>query len=301
MRIREATNTDFNGIYRLLVRLNSTSLSKTDWEKITKVNFINSKMPFGYLIEDNSEILGFIGTIYSERYFDGKMYKFCNLHSWIVDTKARARGIDLLLTVLKKKDHIITNFTASEIPYTIFKSLKFKEIHFDVYKLFPLQSNINRRSVKIHCINDNNATALLEPDDYKLYQDHKQFKNTFFLFIKTVNASSFLIYKQKTYIPNILSNLKIVSWLFKTKMFLADVHYIRNEILFFEIFANSKNAIQICKAFGSLGILVSNRYLTSTLDLKIKLYPSKRPFLYRHTEDERLINTLYSELFILDI
>jgi hypothetical protein len=300
MKIREATHLDFDAIYKLLKRLNDSSLSKSDWEKITRVDFNTLHKHYGYVLEDDTELLGFLGTVFSERSLNGKHVKFCNIHSWIVDPKARTGGMTLLLKVLKLKDYVITNFTASDGPYKIFKSLKFKEIEYKNYKLFPIQSIGKASKVHVHRINDKNAEVLLDEYEFALYADHKRFNNVQFLYLDIGGATSFVITKRKFYVPRVFHKIPLLKKFFENNICLAEIQYLRNPKVFFLSFLQTKTAVKICSKLGSIGIIVANRYLPVSSLLKKKHYPSKRPYMYRHAEDDDLIDTLYSELFILN-
>ncbi|WP_179004954.1 hypothetical protein [Winogradskyella forsetii] len=301
MTVREATQLDFEAIYKLLASLNSTTLSKSDWKKITEVNFNTTNNHYGYVLEINDSLLGFIGTIFSERIVNGETLRFCNFHSWIVDPAAKTGGMALLLKVLKLKDHVITNFTASEGPYKIFQGLKFKEVAYKNYKLFPLQNTEVLSKFKVLQINDNNSEKLLSHNEIKLYNDHKNFKNTQFLYLKHGDLGSFVISKKRSYIPKVFNKAPILKKGLKTRLSLAEIHYISRPELFFLGFSKTGIALKICRKLGwSLGVIVADRYIPEINTLKKKYYPSKRPYVYRHAVNDHIIDTLYSEFFILN-
>jgi len=300
LKVREATAVDFDDIYKLLKRLNDTSLSRSDWQRITKVDFDTKENHYGYVLESDTELLGFLGTIFSQRQVGGQELNFCNIHSWIVDPKAKTGGMALLLKVLRLKTHIITNFTASEGPYKIFKSLKFKEVEYKNYKLLPLQSNKAMAKVTVQNVTDDNAEKLLDQQEQKLYKAHRHFDNVQFLCVSNQESRSFVITKRKVYVPGAINKIPILKSYLRRKMFLAEIHYISNPDVFIAGFSNTRTAIHICKALGSLGIIMANRYLPVAHTLTKKLYPSKRPYFYRHADNDHLIDTLYSELFVLN-
>ena len=300
MKVREATLLDFDDIYKLLKRLNDTSFSKRDWQKITTVDFNTRLKHYGYVLEDNAQILGFIGTIFSSRKHQGKTLNYCNIHSWIVDPKAKTAGMILLLKVLKLKNHVITNFTASEGPYKIFKSLKFNQVNYKNYKLLPFQSFKSKSKICLNKINDKNAQLLLDIDELILYKNHKQFENVQFLHLKMQDKSAFVITKRKCYTPGLLNKVTLFKKLLSNKLALAEIHYISNSDLFLLGFSNTRTALKICRYLGTAGVIIANRYLPKSIRLRKKLYPSKRPYVYRHAEDDDIVDTLYSELFVLN-
>lgn len=300
MTVREATQQDFGSIYQLLYKLNHTSLSEDDWNNITQKQFVKSRS-YGYVLVKNVEILGFIGTIFSERRVVGQSIEYCNIHSWIVNPKAKMGGLSLLAKVLKLKKCVITNFTASEEPYKIFKKIGFEEIDYSNYKLLAFQSLKFIFNVEINLIDDKNFQSILNSKETKLYQDHCKFKNVQFLHVKNKSSKSLIIIKKKVYAPSLLEKNQRVSRVFQNKLFLAEIHYVDNPDLFFALFCSSNIAFRICKKLGVLGIICSDRYIPSNINLKKSFYPSKRPILYKTIFSDAIIDTLYSELFILNL
>ncbi|WP_299099015.1 hypothetical protein [uncultured Winogradskyella sp.] len=301
MTVREATQLDFEAVYKLLARLNNTSLSKTDWKKITEVNFNAAHNHYGYVLEVDNKLLGFIGTIFSERLVNGEVKKFCNTHSWIVDPSVKMGGMALLLKVLRLKDHVITNFTASEGPFKIFKSLKFNEVAYKNYKILPVQGAKGLVKFEIEKVTDKNAVKLLSPQDLKLYNDHRDFKNAQFLYLKADNLDCFIISKKRSYVPNVFNKVSVLKKSIQNRLTLAEIHYISNPDVFFKSYSNTSNALKICRKLGwSIGILIADRFIPEDSTVKKKYYPRKRPYVYRHAENDELIDTLYSEFFILN-
>lgn len=301
MKVREALPSDFEDIYRLLKRLNSTSLSKFDWQKLTQVEFSAAYSHYGYVLEDENCIVGFLGTIFSQREIAGDNVNFCNIHSWIVAPEAKGGGINLLMKSLRLKDHVITNFTASEVPYKVFQSLKFKEIEYRNYKLLPFQSLNFSSRVSVCKITSQNAKSVLKEDNLKLFNDHKHFNNVQFLELRSGNETAFVISKKKTYTPAPLLKFGILKKFVKNKLFLGELHYISNSGLFFKCFSSTRSALQICKELGVIGILSADTFIPKDVSIKKSYYPRKRPFMYRHSSiTGEMVDTLYSEFFVLN-
>jgi hypothetical protein len=301
MEVRQVTQNDFDSVHSLLKRLNDTSLNKSSWAKLLTVDFGAKEMPYGFVLENEGKILGFIGTIYSVRRFNTKEYNFCNIHSWIVDPSAKSKGMNLLLKVLSQKEQIITNFTASEGPYKIFKALKFKELDFENRKLFPFQKFGGKSDIKIGLIDRQNSKELLNKDELQIYQSHCEFDNVQFLLIRLESKRSFLVTKKKPYIPNLINRIPYINKIMANRLQLAEIFYASNSRLFSRAVLNSKTCISICKKLGCVGLIAKDLILDSNLDIRSKVYPQKRPYLYRHSNDEELIDALYSELFVLNL
>ena len=53
-------------------------------------NHFTNDYPFGFIIVDeNKNIFGFLGTMFSSRDIGNNNYVFCNLHTWIINEDKR--------------------------------------------------------------------------------------------------------------------------------------------------------------------------------------------------------------------
>ena len=101
--------------------------------KILTNNFL-SNHPFGYAIKDNNNnVVGFMGTIFSKKILDNEEHVYCNIHSWIVDRAYRINSF-LLLTPLLKKKIILTAFTPVPSLVGLLEKFGFKKININ-YKI----------------------------------------------------------------------------------------------------------------------------------------------------------------------
>jgi hypothetical protein len=93
----------------------------TDWSPVFEYRWKLKQFPYGYVMLDNGNIVGFLGTIFSERTLGGERAIHCNLSAWIVDedyrkglgAKGKGVGRHLIDPVLNMKDVLITNLTPS--------------------------------------------------------------------------------------------------------------------------------------------------------------------------------------------
>jgi hypothetical protein len=300
LRVRKATYSDFDAVYTLLRRLNDTTFSKEDWQQICRLDFQSSLSHFGYVLENDQRIVGFMGTIFSERIIKGKAVKFCNFHSWIVDPRAKSHGMALLLEVMKLKDHVITNFTASAGPYKIFKALRFNEIEYTNYKLLPFQIGpLVHKTVR--SINNSNAGKLLNEEELAIFRHHRKFTNVQFLWVGDQQGHSFIVAKKKHYIPVVVSKIPVLSNFLSRSLKLAQLHYLSDPEHFFTCYASLQGAARICLKLGSIGVITEDRFLPAKQQLRKKRYPAKRPYFYKNANDDGMIDTLYSELFVLNL
>lgn len=77
----------------------------------------NTNYPIGFIIKNlENKIVGFMGTLFYEKFINKKKFIFCNIHSWIVNKRFRLNSFFLITPLLKEK----LNLTA----YTPVKSLE---------------------------------------------------------------------------------------------------------------------------------------------------------------------------------
>ena len=95
--------------------------------KIIQINY-NQKFPYGYVLKNQlDEMVGFLGTIFSLRAQKKINYKYCNLHTWIVNETYRVNGYSLILPLLNE-DCQITTFTPIKTLVTLYEKLGFKKL-----------------------------------------------------------------------------------------------------------------------------------------------------------------------------
>ena len=93
----------------------------TDWNPVFEYRWKLKQFPYGYIMLENDTIVGFLGTIFSERTLGGQKAVHCNLSAWIVDEDYRlglgpaGKGVGrhLIDPVLNMKHVLITNLTPS--------------------------------------------------------------------------------------------------------------------------------------------------------------------------------------------
>lgn len=104
---------------------------RKDWEPVFNYSWKLDNFPYGYAILDGGAVIGFVGTIFSERVIGGEKLVYCNLCTWIVDDQsngARSIAPALMFPVMKMKEVVITCYTANAIAQKCFDKLGFKRM-----------------------------------------------------------------------------------------------------------------------------------------------------------------------------
>ena len=166
---------------------------------ILKINYDNKK-PIGYiLIKDEKDIVGFLGTIFSNRPIEEKLVEHCYLHSWIVSKNHRLEAFKLIIPIIKKNIFISTYSPVKSLE-GLYKKIGFEEIIF--FSKFVLSFSFF--SFKKNNINFNEDSSFFEKylnnNEKNLLYDHMS-TNTekiFFYLNDNKNDNFFMILKRRT-------------------------------------------------------------------------------------------------------
>ena len=103
-------------------------------ENILKNNFIK-EFPFGYVLMTHfGEIVGFLGTMFSDRNEKESKNIYCNLHTWIVNKSYRLNSYLLLLPLMEER-YVVTTFTPIETLIGLYQKFGFQKLEM-IYRVF---------------------------------------------------------------------------------------------------------------------------------------------------------------------
>ena len=96
-------------------------------ENILKNNFIK-EFPFGYVLMTHfDEIVGFLGTMFSDRNEEEGQNIYCNLHTWIVNKSYRLNSYLLLLPLMEER-YVVTAFTPIKTLIGLLQKFSFQKL-----------------------------------------------------------------------------------------------------------------------------------------------------------------------------
>ena len=244
--------------------------------------FFLKDSPIGYaLYKNNSEVVGFLGTIFSERKIGDKIISHCYLHSWIVDSNFRTQAFRLIMPILKNKIFISTYSPIKSLE-GLYKKLEFEEKTFysKLVFSFPLKS-LNQKKINV---SENHTFFFdaLSTDLKQIYKDHSSLNNNImFVYFNNNIKDNILIIVKKKY----------------KKLFLpvVEIIYCSNFIKFrenkknisFELFKRFKTPLFIESFFNEDSILFKNDFL--------KIGTQKKVY-YKNIPENFKLDFLYSEL-----
>jgi len=193
---------------------NQSYLGYEGINKILAIKF-NKTLPFGYVLKDDNKIVGFLGTMFSERIINKKKYIYCNLHTWIVNKSHRLCSYQLLLPIVEK-NYPITTFTPIKSLIGLYKKFGFETLKMK-YRVVFLINFFNNNSLKIEK-NADEIKKRLNKDDWKIYQDHADSSFLKFIIFDKNDISNFAL---------------IISTKVKKKFFTVfNIIYISNRLFF---------------------------------------------------------------------
>ena len=197
---------------------------------IIEINFLKDS-PIGYaLYKNDSEIIGFLGTIFSERKIDNSICNHCYLHSWIVDKDYRTQSFRLITPILEKKVFIST-FSPIKSLEGLYKKLEFNVKNFSSKTIFTLPTNSSKQN-KVAISEDKSFYENILSDDLKqIYKDHLHIKNNIiFIYFNNNIKDHILIIVKKKYKKLILPVLEII-YVSNSLKFKENEKNINNELI----------------------------------------------------------------------
>jgi hypothetical protein len=151
---------------------------RLDWDAIFDYRWKRNDFPYGYAIMHNGNVIGFLGTMFCERFIGANKLVYCNLSAWVVDDDhkgARSLAAALLAPALKTQNVLITSFTPNEKAKTSYERIGFKRIDHQQIAVPTLASHFEWRP-------NNSREVIFGPDaiesylserDRKILHDHK--------------------------------------------------------------------------------------------------------------------------------
>lgn len=280
--VKQVNLSMFGQFYPLLREINP-KLSETEWYSLFSQSWHQSEEYCGYGLFDGSEMVGFLGLLFSQRNIDGQIENFCNLTSWIVKEPYRGQGISLMLSLRKLKNFTITDLSASDSSIAITKRLGFQELDTRMTVLPSIFGSIGRQQ-KLEIITEKSLIqSQLNASELRLLEDHSLQSRCHHLLLEADNEQCYIIF---TVVKN-------------TKFPYSYVQYLGDP----KLFARYSLAIRqaIAKISGTSFVLIDQRLLKGikpafcfNLPIEVwKLYKSSR------LKPEQIDN-LYSELLIID-
>lgn len=139
---RKATEDDLHKVCVLMSDLLGKVALKSSWIATRKRMFQpfwgGSEGYYGYILEDGGEVVGFLGTLFTEREIEGQRHKFCEIHSWYVKKDYRNESIKLLLLVMAVRNATLLNYTPNQGVYDMCKKFGWQDLETRLLVFLPV-------------------------------------------------------------------------------------------------------------------------------------------------------------------
>ena len=91
--IRPAESEDIDAICALLHSKMNRKIEPERWRNLMTYQWLQTKPDLGRVIEDQGEILGFLGMVYADRDIDRQHHRIVNICAWYLDKSLRGLGL----------------------------------------------------------------------------------------------------------------------------------------------------------------------------------------------------------------
>ena len=253
-----------------------------EWKQGISKSWLPDAPNYGFILKNNTQIVGVLCAIYSVQNIEGNLRRFCNPHSWCVLSDFRARSIDLVLALIRQKDYTFTMFSPNKEGVEIFKYLKFKPLNDELLMFLNVPSVSGSGKVVNH--QDIEQVVMHLPHHVaQHYTDHADFPWLNFLFFREKDQYGFLIYKKQHYKRLASAWIMYIS---DTGLFSRCWPSIRTHLLFKHGFFTSK---------------IEARLLDHPIRTRLRPLPGHQKFYMSEELSADSIQNLYSELVTLDL
>lgn len=168
------TDEALNGFSAFLQQQFGNGFSREQWQAGFNQEWCEDKPNNGFMLWDDSRIVGALGAIYADRRIQGNMERFCNITSWAVEPKYRMHSMRLATTLTAQEGLHFTDFTPT---HTVAKSLaflKFKAIDARQMLVPNLPSTGGGKGTFRIIDNFGKMRDLLSDDSDKVLDDHQR-------------------------------------------------------------------------------------------------------------------------------
>lgn len=146
-----------------------------EWRDVFDYQFDSGEDYCGYAMLDNGRVVGMLGMVFSQRWIEGEIKRFCNLHTWWIREDYRGRSLLLLRPVLKLQGYTITHFTPCDRIRAITKErLGFQDLNSQLRILLPLGDRF--AATKEILFDESVIAERLAAHERRILQDHRPYR-----------------------------------------------------------------------------------------------------------------------------
>lgn len=108
VEVRPATADDIESAVDMLYDNMSSKVPKELWRRLLDYPWRPADADRGCVAVDGARVVGFLGLVYADRMFDGRVTRFCNICAWYLLKPYRGQGIGQRIQFLSVADPAMT-------------------------------------------------------------------------------------------------------------------------------------------------------------------------------------------------
>jgi GNAT superfamily N-acetyltransferase len=189
--VRPAAEADIDGVVDLLHGHMSNKISRERWRSLLDYPWRPPDAGRGCVAVDGKRVVGFLGLVYADRPFAGRIERFCNICAWYLLKDYRGRGIgkEIQNVSIADKDQTYTLVTATAGTDRAFRGTGFQVLDDERW-------NLRRRVEAVSHLEwlegPDAVEPLLSPEGRRILDDHRAF-NLRHLFLSAGGRPCYLI------------------------------------------------------------------------------------------------------------
>lgn len=286
IRVEVATAADCDAVLPLFAAFNNPAISDAQWRSLFHYPWTTETEQRGFLLRDGARVVGFFGTIWSQREIAGKSERVCNLSSWITLPEYRNHSLQLFKAVMELRDCTIVCHTPAGPLYPLYRRFGFADLETNLRVIRPLPAWQPVSSwLREEAISDpDEIEPRLGPGERKILNDHRVPGCQHLLICGRGGESCYLVYTRTM----------------GRRFPFAHIQYLSNP----EIFARNLDRIRLhlLLTLRTPLIMIDARLVAGVSLPKSKEVALSVPHVFRSsTLSAAEIDNLYSELLLLNL
>lgn len=198
--VRRALSSDMYPVCKLLrdSTLNSNWIGVNVRKRMFADKWSGGEDYFGYVMLDGEAVVGFLGLLFTTQPCNGQQ-RFCELHSWYVQSEYRKESLKLLLPVLSMRKVTLLNYTPTPDVYEISKKFGFTDLETELLLMYPFPNPLKvRRRYRLET-DIHRVGGWLNEQETVVFQDHAGLECWHLVIVDSqAGESCYLIVKRMT-------------------------------------------------------------------------------------------------------
>ncbi len=285
-RIRPAVRADKDAVARMLASEFAHGVPAASFARLFEHAW-SSEDRLGLVVEADSRVVGYLGTVYSDRVdASGRAYTVCSLSSWYVQPAYRSMGLALLLRTINQRGVSVVSLSPNQNAAPVYLKCGMTEIS-PGFELYPAWHGVTASASLFRgprlLTNHREIRALLPAHEQRLLDDHAAYSCAHYAFVQE-HSVAYLVTKRR--VRQSFPRLPI-----------TEILYFSDQPLVWQYFP--RIVAGLCVAERCVGVAVDRALLGIDVppggQLRSRLRVGKGPDIALAARD-----TLYSEMVLLD-